>query len=214
MTQISRPLSLDYTTKILQTSYSISICRRLASWSALVRRDRNVFHGSLWFVRVLKQLCIHFAKIGSFATWAYQLFCPWIWHFALYHDASCALLYRGESHDSAVLISTTRGFPSHAWWASSDEGNLSFQIMNQELIFVQSQIEDLQDLSKQFERREAERMMARSAEICSEQFFINLPIPVQQRRQYWNESYDYTAYGRSHRLEDNTSSWHYLRNFH
>ena len=42
-------------------------------------------------------------------------------------------------------------------------------------------------------------MMARSAEICSEQFFINLPIPVQQRRHYQAESDDYAGYGRSHR---------------
>ena len=65
-------------------------------------------------------------------------------------------------------------------------------------IVLQSQIEDLQDLSKQFEQREAERMMARSAEICSEQFYINLPIPVQQRRQYHLDADDYPSHGRSH----------------
>ena len=67
------------------------------------------------------------------------------------------------------------------------------------LTALQSQIEDLQDLSKQFEQREAERMMARSAEICTEQFYINLPIPVQQRRQYQPDSDDYPPHGRSHR---------------
>ena len=67
------------------------------------------------------------------------------------------------------------------------------------LTTLQSQIEDLQELSRQFEQREAERMMTRSAEICSERLFINLPIPVQQRRQYQSDSDDYPPHGRSRR---------------
>ena len=67
------------------------------------------------------------------------------------------------------------------------------------MVVLQNQIEDLKDLSKQFEQREAERMMARSAEICSEQLYINLPIPVQQRRQYHPDADDYPPHGRSHR---------------
>ena len=42
--------------------------------------------------------------------------------------------------------------------------------------------------------------MARSAEICSEEVYINLPIPVQQRRQYYADAADdYQSYGRSRR---------------
>ena len=67
------------------------------------------------------------------------------------------------------------------------------------IVLLQSQIEDLQDLSKQFEEREAERMMARSAEICSERVYTNLPIPVQQRRQYHADADDYPPHDWSRR---------------
>lgn len=45
----------------------------------------------------------------------------------------------------------------------------------------QSQIEDLQYLSEQYEQQEAERMIRASGAMNATDLYINQPIPVQQR---------------------------------
>lgn len=49
------------------------------------------------------------------------------------------------------------------------------------LIRLQSQIEDLQYLSEQYEQQEAERMIRASGAMSATDLYINQPIPVQQR---------------------------------
>lgn len=53
---------------------------------------------------------------------------------------------------------------------------------------TESQIEDLQNLSRQYEQQAAERMTASQGQ--SEEFaFINRPVQVQQRRRYVRDDY-------------------------
>ena len=47
----------------------------------------------------------------------------------------------------------------------------------------QSQIEDLQSLSRQYEYQAAERMVAGSSPDSSEELYINKPVQVQQHRR-------------------------------
>ncbi|MCJ1475106.1 hypothetical protein MMC13_003766 [Lambiella insularis] len=47
---------------------------------------------------------------------------------------------------------------------------------------TRSQIEDLQNLSRQYEQQAAERMQA-SHNATSEDMYINQPVPVQHRRR-------------------------------
>lgn len=49
------------------------------------------------------------------------------------------------------------------------------------LTCTQSQIEDLQYMSKQYEQQEAERMVRASGALDGADIYINRPIPVQQR---------------------------------
>ena len=49
----------------------------------------------------------------------------------------------------------------------------------------QSQIEDLQNLSKQYEQQEAERMTAEG----NDDFFINRPVPVHRQRRDTRPTY-------------------------
>ena len=69
-------------------------------------------------------------------------------------------------------------------------GDSSPIVLDKALTGTQNQIEDLKDLSRQFEEREAERMSVRSATLSSEELFINRPIPVQQRHSYVSDSED------------------------
>lgn len=46
---------------------------------------------------------------------------------------------------------------------------------------LQSQIEDLQYMSRQYEQQEAERMIRASGALDRADVYINRPIPVQQR---------------------------------
>jgi len=48
---------------------------------------------------------------------------------------------------------------------------------------AQSQIEDLQYLSQQYEQQEAARMARASGAMNSADFYVNKPIPVQQRHR-------------------------------
>lgn len=48
---------------------------------------------------------------------------------------------------------------------------------------MQSQIEDLQYLSQQYEQQEAARMARASGAMDSADFYVNKPIPVQQRHR-------------------------------
>lgn len=52
---------------------------------------------------------------------------------------------------------------------------------------VQSQIDDLRNLSKQYEQQAAERMITNGIGGGSEDAYINRPIQVQQRRRYGPE---------------------------
>ena len=54
------------------------------------------------------------------------------------------------------------------------------------LIKKQNQIEDLQNLSKQYEQQAAERMVS---VVESDDMYINRPVQVQQRRRYGADSY-------------------------
>lgn len=49
------------------------------------------------------------------------------------------------------------------------------------LTCTQSQIEDLQYMSRQYEQQEAERMVRASGALDGADVYINRPIPVQQR---------------------------------
>lgn len=54
------------------------------------------------------------------------------------------------------------------------------------MLFSKSQIEDLKELSTEYEQKEANRMVSRSGS-KSKDAYINEPIPVQQRRHYTPE---------------------------
>ena len=53
---------------------------------------------------------------------------------------------------------------------------------------LQSQIEDLQNLSRQYEQQAAERMIMSGSGV-DEDMYINRPVQVQQRRRYVPDNY-------------------------
>lgn len=57
-------------------------------------------------------------------------------------------------------------------------------------LLYQSQIEDLQNLSKQYEQQAAERMGADASSSEQEELYINRPVQFQQqqRRRYVSDS--------------------------
>ncbi|MCJ1373768.1 hypothetical protein MMC20_004997 [Loxospora ochrophaea] len=56
---------------------------------------------------------------------------------------------------------------------------------------TKEQIEDLQNLSRQYEQQATERMITSTSSSQADDLYINKPVQVQQRRRYSSDSYSY-----------------------
>lgn len=89
-----------------------------------------------------------------------------------------------------VHISTERGLLDQQSGRTIDKGIWPYTVFPEPpgmlrglLTPLQSQIEDLQYLSQQYEQQEAARMVRASGAMHSADFYVNKPIPVQQRHR-------------------------------
>lgn len=111
-----------------------------------------------------------------------------------------AIFCRAGLHHTAVHLPSSGGLSSDLRRTSVNQGKQSrLKLRAENLTIVQRQIETLQDLSHQFEEREAERVRSRSATLSAAELFINQPIPVQQRHSYLSDGGESHSSGRRHR---------------
>ena len=104
-----------------------------------------------------------------------------------YYLGPCATVRPFSYQQREGYLVTNPGTPLtkvSKWQMTSSVFKAAIGLRQLYLHISQSQIEDLQYLSEQYEQQEAERMIRASGAMSAADLYINKPIPVQQRARH------------------------------